>query len=230
MQGFNVKKQFVIIFFIWIIGIILFVNNVYAVTDEDKKALEANEIVQYVNSIYSDNEAITNESNDVLQAWKQKLEEQKEKGGMSSSMENVYNKIVAHLNGNDKAVGLDDGTDSGDHPIYQQPRRNDNTDNASASLDDMMDDADNFVKAGGNVQYNEGALQNFSSNIYNILLTVGVAVAVIVGGILGIKLMLSSVEEKAETKRLLVAYAVGCVIVFGGFGIWKLVITILEGL
>ena len=116
------------------------------------------------------------------------------------------------------------------HPIYQQPKKDNDTDNASESLDDMMNDADDFVRSGGNVQYDEGALQDFSSNIYNILLTVGVAVAVIVGGILGIKLMLSSVEEKAETKKLLIAYAVGCVIVFGGFGIWKLVITVLEGM
>ena len=118
-----------------------------------------------------------------------------------------------------------------DHPIYKQPQRNDNnTASASTSLDDMMNDADDFVSSSGNVQYDQSALQDFSSSIYNILLTVGVAVAVIVGAILGVKLMLSSVEEKADTKKMLVAYAVGCLIVFGGFGIWKLVIIILEGI
>lgn len=122
-----------------------------------------------------------------------------------------------------------DSSSSG-HPIYQQPRREDNPNNSSASLDDMMNDADDFVNSGGTLQYDQGALQDFSTNFYNIMLTVGIAIAVIVGGVLGIKLMLASVEEKAQVKKMLVAYAVGCVIVFGGFGIWKLVVTILEGI
>ena len=50
------------------------------------------------------------------------------------------------------------------------------------------------------------------------------------GGIIGIKLMISSASEKAEAKKLLVPYVVGCVVVFGGFGIWKLVVTILQGM
>lgn len=177
-------------------------------------------------------------SGEVLESWENTMKEAFDQDRTNMT----YSYIILSIS--EARTGHDYNTDStftndqpetntstsGDHPIYKQPQRNDNANNASASLDDMMNDADNFVRAGGNVQYNEGALQNFSSNIYNILLTVGVAVAVIVGGILGIKLMLSSVEEKAETKKLLVAYAVGCVIVFGGFGIWKLVITILEGL
>ena len=73
-------------------------------------------------------------------------------------------------------------------------------------------------------------MQNFSKTIYNILFTVGVFVAVIMGGIIGIKLMVSSASEKADVKKLLVPYVVGCVVVFGGFGIWKLVVTILQGM
>lgn len=125
-----------------------------------------------------------------------------------------------------------DSTDStsSDHPIYKQPKREDNPNSSSASLDDMMNDADDFVNSGGNIQYEQSALEEFSANFYNIMLTVGVAIAVIVGGVLGIKLMLASVEEKAQVKKLLVTYAIGCVIIFGGFGIWKLVVTILEGI
>ena len=94
----------------------------------------------------------------------------------------------------------------------------------------MMQEADNFINSGGTVQYQESALQEFSNNFYNIMLSVGVAIAVIVGGVLGIKYMASSVEGKASTKKTLVAYAVGCVIVFGGFGIWKIIVTILQGI
>lgn len=144
----------------------------------------------------------------------------------------MYRRIVAKLNGNEdvynQATGEDDDTDSS-HPIYQRPKR-ENTTTASTNLDDMMGDADDFINSGGAIQYKQSALQDFSANFYNIMLTVGVAVAVIVGGVLGIKFMTSSVEGKADVKKMLIAYAVGCVIIFGGFGIWKLVVTILEGI
>ena len=42
--------------------------------------------------------------------------------------------------------------------------------------------------------------------------------------------MVSGIEGKVEAKQLLVPYVVGCVMIFGGFGIWKLVVTILQGI
>ena len=61
-----------------------------------------------------------------------------------------------------------------------------------------------------------------------MLLAFGIITAVIVGSILGIKYMIGSVEEKAEYKQTLLAYLISCVVVFGAFGIWKLVINILS--
>ena len=113
-------------------------------------------------------------------------------------------------------------------PIYQEPGIEVGSSGAG-SLDDMMSDADDFVKQGNNVAtINPEQLQSFSQTLYNILLTVGIVVAVIVGGILGIKFMTSSLDEKAKVKQMLVAYVVGCAVVFGSFGIWKLVVTILQ--
>lgn len=66
--------------------------------------------------------------------------------------------------------------------------------------------------------------------LYNALLIIGIIIAVIVGAILGIKFMMGSVGEKADIKKLLVPYVVGCIIVFGAFGIWKLVVTILANM
>ena len=58
--------------------------------------------------------------------------------------------------------------------------------------------------------------------MYNILLAVGVAVAVIVGGIIGLRFMtVTSAEEKAEITKLLIPYLIGCIVVFGGFAIWR---------
>lgn len=73
-------------------------------------------------------------------------------------------------------------------------------------------------------------MADFSNSIYNILFSVGVVIAVIVGMILGIKLMLAPVGERAEAKKMLVPYVVGCAVVFGAFGIWKLVVTILQAI
>ena len=64
--------------------------------------------------------------------------------------------------------------------------------------------------------------------MYNILLTIGIVVAVIVGAIIGIKLMSSGIDTKVEAKKLLIPYLAGCVVVFGGFAIWKIVVTILQ--
>lgn len=125
----------------------------------------------------------------------------------------------------------DDKDNAEDNPIYQQPGQKNDGKNLSSekSLEDMVNDADSFVNTG-TAQYNQESMQNFSKTIYNIMFTIGIFAAVIVGGVIGIRLMISSASEKAEAKKLLVPYVVGCVVVFGGFGIWKLVVTILQGI
>ena len=122
---------------------------------------------------------------------------------------------------NDKLTGQTDDT------IYSRPEKKDQKD-ASSNLDDMISDADKFI-GNGNLTYNADDLSNVSNTIFNILVTVGIIIAVLMGAILGIKLMISGVEEKAQVKKLLMPYVVGCIIIFGGFGIWKLVVTILQG-
>ncbi len=96
-------------------------------------------------------------------------------------------------------------------------------------IDDVISDSDSFVNLGTDEKVTTSNLQAFSRNIYNILLTLGIAVAVISGIIIGIKYMLGTAEEKADIKGLLIPYIVGCVIIFGSFAIWKLVVTILQG-
>jgi len=117
-------------------------------------------------------------------------------------------------------------------PVYKQPTSTTTGEGSSEkSLEDMTSDADKFLNSGNTPSSTFSAsLQNFSKTIYNIMLTIGIFLAVIIGGIIGIKLMVSSASEKAEVKKLLVPYVVGCVVVFGGFGIWKLVVTILQGI
>lgn len=118
--------------------------------------------------------------------------------------------------------------------IYTYPKKDPNTapENASSSIDDMINDAKSFISQGKIKYANDGdkSLKNVSNTVYNILLVVGTSIAVIMGAILGIKLMASGVEQKAEVKKLLIPYVVGCIVIFGGFGIWKLAVTILQGI
>lgn len=99
---------------------------------------------------------------------------------------------------------------------------------SDTSLSGVISGGDSFIQAGkdGSAKIDKGSLQNASSSIYNILLICGVIIAVLIGSIMGIKFMIGSVEEKAEIKAALVPFVIGCIVVFGAFGIWKIVVTI----
>ncbi len=117
-------------------------------------------------------------------------------------------------------------------PIYTAPNITDKDRTVAGSIDGIINDGDEFLNKDNELAKGltpqTGDLQEFSSIMYNILFVIGVVVAVIMGAVLGIKFMMASVEGKAQIKEWLVKYAVGCAIVFGAFGAWKIVITILE--
>ena len=88
---------------------------------------------------------------------------------------------------------------------------------------------DSFIEAGKNetaASINYVVLKNASIMIYNILLIIGMAVAVVIGTVLGVKFLIGSMEEKAQIKEALIPFVIGCVVVFGAFGIWKAVISV----
>ena len=130
-----------------------------------------------------------------------------------------------------KAAGADVDAVTGnrDDSVYKQPKKISDATTASGSIDDLIGDADSFTEQG-EVPQNDAALQNFSTVMFNIFSVVGAAVAVITGIIIGIKYMFGSIEEKANYKELLIPYIVGCTVIFSAFGIWKIVITVLESI
>lgn len=92
---------------------------------------------------------------------------------------------------------------------------------------------DSFTQIGGQNAsdiFSTSELQDLSSTIYNILLVVGIVIAVLLGAVLGIKFMMEGAEGKAEVQKALVPYVIGCVVIFGAFAIWKIVVTVLQGL
>ena len=100
----------------------------------------------------------------------------------------------------------------------------------NVTAEDITGGAKNFIQAGSKEEnpLNVDNIKNVSDVVYNILLTVGIIVAVIMGLIIGMKYMTGSVSQKAETKELLTPYIVGCVIIFGAFAIWKIVVELLN--
>lgn len=100
--------------------------------------------------------------------------------------------------------------------------------------EDKQKDTQEEIDAGTgddiNIGINPDKLNEASSDIYNTLTSIGMVISVIVGLILGINFMMASAEDKAKVKEALMPYVVGCIVIFGAFGIWKLVINTFNGL
>lgn len=178
-------------------------DNAYDIYNKTSSASEKDAAMQTMK------DAMDNMSNSEKEERKSKYEEVQEKE-------------------RDRAEANHDETEGEVDVIYKYPENNQDT--SAGSLDDMMGDADKFINSAGEAAISATSLQKFSQTYYNILLTVGIVVAAIVGSILGIKFMMSGAEGKAQIKELLVPYIVGCIVVFGAFAIWKLLVTILSGM
>ena len=100
------------------------------------------------------------------------------------------------------------------------------------TMNSIMGGAKNFITTGTNAEspINDNALENGSNLLYNVLLTIGIAVALIWGLVLGIQFVTGSLEEKADVKKGLIIYLIGCVVIFGAFGIWRLLLQLLQPL
>ena len=99
----------------------------------------------------------------------------------------------------------------------------------ATTISNIIQGADGFITNGSSSDMIAGdKIKNLSDIIYNVLLILGTVIAVIVGSVLGIQFITGRVEQKAKVKDSLIPFVIGCVVIFGAFGIWKLVITILR--
>lgn len=101
-----------------------------------------------------------------------------------------------------------------------------------AGIGSITSGGDKFVQDGysksSSSMINDTVINKITSPIYNILLAIGIGVALIFATLLGIKFVTGSVEEKANVKDQLLPFGVGCIVVFGAFAIWKIVVTIVN--
>lgn len=101
----------------------------------------------------------------------------------------------------------------------------------ATGIGDIVSGAEDFIEAGEKDDHptiEDSDLKNMSDLLYNTLLIIAIVITVIVGLIIGIKFMTGSVSEKAKIKETLIPYIAGCIVIFGAFGIWKLVVTIMS--
>lgn len=98
------------------------------------------------------------------------------------------------------------------------------------AIDEIFEQGKTFIEDGEKQEnpIEDDELKPLSDTIYNILLAIAIVVAVIVAAILGIYYMVSSVEEQAKIKESLTPYVIGCIVVFGGFGIWKIIVGLVQ--
>ena len=93
-----------------------------------------------------------------------------------------------------------------------------------------IEGADGFIGAANGTPLKEKSLQDASDTLASTLMIVGVVVAMIVITALGIKFMTGSVEEKAKVKETLIPFVIGCIIIFGAYTIWNIVLQLTQSL
>lgn len=99
------------------------------------------------------------------------------------------------------------------------------------ALGDIFSTAESWENTGKqytNITMDTTELKKTSDSLYNILLAVATGVAVIVGAILGLQYMTAGINKKVEVKESLFPYLISCIVVFGSFGIWKLIVIIMS--
>lgn len=105
------------------------------------------------------------------------------------------------------------------------------TNTYAGDLGDVISGGKGFVGSSkGDIEIDSSKLSQTSKSVYNILLMISFIVVAVVGIILGMKFMMAGVDEKAKAKESLVIFFIGCIVVYGAFGIWKVLVTALSSL
>lgn len=96
------------------------------------------------------------------------------------------------------------------------------TDSIFAKVSGFMNDADTSKTV------DTGRVWGSVKDIFNIIFPIGVAVTIIVGAILGIKIMIAPVDGKADAKKALVPFAISCAVIYGSIIIWKIAVALIR--
>lgn len=100
------------------------------------------------------------------------------------------------------------------------------------SWQETIDGAKGFVSEGkgGFELFNKGEQEKGVSELYYFILGFGIVAAVVIGTIIAIQIITSGVEGKAKYKEKLIPFCLGCIVVFGGLGIWRIAVKLAQGI
>lgn len=90
--------------------------------------------------------------------------------------------------------------------------------------------ADNFISIGSsNMQIGDlGSIGNEFSAIGSILTYIGAGILVGATAYMGILYLTATPEKQAKLKQQLIGLVVSAIVVFGAYGIWKIVVNFLQ--
>lgn len=189
-------------------GNILFDNENVQDLDEALASgdLSLNQLQQIINGTTWNGQTITEEQRKKARELLNQKNDEINK--MDDEMQNVVEGYLP-----DREIGLLNPTES----------------DGKISVDNTIKGAEDFANEQPEKDpVDQQKMQEISNSLFNILLTIAVILAIIIGLIIGIKFIMSSAEDKANIKQALIPYVAGCVVAFGAFGIWKIVIEILN--
>ena len=101
---------------------------------------------------------------------------------------------------------------------------------AAFDMGTIMSGANSFLDNAENRElFNADNEKSAIDQIYFTMLTIGIVLAIFVGSVLGIQFVTSGAAGQAKVKEKLIPFALGTLVVFGAFGIWRLAYNILNG-
>ena len=176
------------------------IDKIPKITEAEQAELESkrNSMMSYLTNIFGDDRTDNVE-------------------GYNISREDAYDEVVeyAEMAGDYSSIDFSTGIDG--------------VEERNKTIDEIISDAQGFVKPQNlSDTYDQDEFYVGISKIYNILFAIGMVIAVVWGITLGIKFLYASAEGQAEIKKQLLPYITGVFIIFGAFGIWKIVLEIMK--
>lgn len=99
------------------------------------------------------------------------------------------------------------------------------------TAEEIQQQANNFLQQGsGNPGINAGKIGDILRPLAGFLLGIGTVVLVVVTAVMGIKYMAATPEGRGKLKTQLIGIAVSAIVLYGAYGIWSLVYTIMTDL
>lgn len=101
----------------------------------------------------------------------------------------------------------------------------------AATPSEIIDRAKGFLNSGDQIDdevFKHDETKKAIDEMYYSALAIGIVLAIFVGMVLGIKFITGGVSEKAKIKDSLIPFAIGAIVIFGAFGIWRLVLNVMQ--